>query len=498
MCAGQATARLGTTATEELSEEDGELDERGGGKEVKYGGLKLDDRNTAKSLRSRLHVGGPSGERWSVLTGEGDDVAAREEREKARRLAAERRRARNGKAMSDSLTNAAAVAKRGQLMDAMRLHEERLAIRRAQGAGARDLKGKKVHVDPMTWRPSTAVRSSPDWSVEDLWGEPSTWGTLSPAQQRRAARETAQLHQRRRARLGQDTGAWDGVAVIDGRIMSLNLSRGQPPLPGRLERAAPNLGLLTGLARLNLSGNHLSGPIPAQALARLFGLSHLNLGSNHLTGPVPLELTQLRSLKELKLNCNQLSGGLSPQLGFGFPDLALLDLSANQLRGEFPEQLSSLRKLKVLNLSRNAFTGWLHKWVGWLGECNTLKLNHNKLGGGLPPELNRLRCVEYLHLHSNQFDGELDISKTFEAMNPDLRELYLQGNKFYDELAQEAAASFLSAQSGSGDEESRGGGGKKAAAEEEEAETRTETRASALAGVKKELEHLFAHATILL
>mmetsp|Transcript_3996 Transcript_3996/g.9490 ORF Transcript_3996/g.9490 Transcript_3996/m.9490 type:complete len:84 (-) Transcript_3996:162-413(-) len=83
-------------------------------------------------------------------------------------------------------------------------------------------------------------------------------------------------------------------------------------------------------------------------------------------------------------------------------------------------------------------------------------------------------------------------------MNPDLRELYLQGNKFYDELAQEAAASFLSAQSGSGDEESRGGGGKKAAAEEEEAETRTETRASALAGVKKELEHLFAHATILL
>ena len=32
------------------------------------------------------------------------------------------------------------------------------------------------------------------------------------------------------------------------------------------------------------SGNHLSGPIPAQALARLFGLSHLNLGSNHLTG----------------------------------------------------------------------------------------------------------------------------------------------------------------------------------------------------------------------
>ena len=44
-----------------------------------------------------------------------------------------------------------------------------------------------------------------------------------------------------------------------------------------------------------------------------------------------------------------------------------------------PQQLSSLRKLKVLNLSRNAFTGGLHKWVGWLGECSTLKLNHNKV-----------------------------------------------------------------------------------------------------------------------
>jgi hypothetical protein len=56
--------------------------------------------------------------------------------------------------------------------------------------------------------------------------------------------------------------AWDGVQWAEQRLQTVRLARCQPPLVGRFD-AYPPLGCLTGLRRLNLASNRLSGSIPA-------------------------------------------------------------------------------------------------------------------------------------------------------------------------------------------------------------------------------------------
>ena len=58
------------------------------------------------------------------------------------------------------------------------------------------------------------------------------------------------------------------------------------------------LGRLTELRHLNLSGNQLTGEIPGE-LGRLTNLEWLHLHYNRLTGQIPAELGQLTKLKEL-------------------------------------------------------------------------------------------------------------------------------------------------------------------------------------------------------
>ena len=67
------------------------------------------------------------------------------------------------------------------------------------------------------------------------------------------------------------------------------------------QRIPPELGGLTNLHRLDLSGNHLTGQIPSQ-LANLANLEHLDLSDNRLTGQIPSEIGNLANLKYLDLS----------------------------------------------------------------------------------------------------------------------------------------------------------------------------------------------------
>lgn len=74
------------------------------------------------------------------------------------------------------------------------------------------------------------------------------------------------------------------------------------------------IGLLTAVRVLDLSGNTLIGPLPSQ-LGRLRRLVELSLQKNKLRASIPTELGQLTALALLNLNDNELTGIIPAQLG---------------------------------------------------------------------------------------------------------------------------------------------------------------------------------------
>jgi Leucine-rich repeat (LRR) protein len=87
--------------------------------------------------------------------------------------------------------------------------------------------------------------------------------------------------------------------------------------------------------RLNLGGNQLSGPIPAE-LGNLSSLEGLFLPRNGLSGSIPAELGNLNSLEWLSLSDNRLSGTIPAELG-NLSGLITLYLYRNYLSGAIPE-----------------------------------------------------------------------------------------------------------------------------------------------------------------
>ena len=102
------------------------------------------------------------------------------------------------------------------------------------------------------------------------------------------------------------------------------------------------------VTELALTGNGLSGPIPAE-LFLLARLASLNLGNNELSGPVPPEMGGLEALRVLNLGNNELSGPVPPEMG-GLEELRHLDLSGNGLSGPVPIEWTRLSRLETLRL----------------------------------------------------------------------------------------------------------------------------------------------------
>ena len=122
-------------------------------------------------------------------------------------------------------------------------------------------------------------------------------------------------------------------------------------------------GRVTGL---NLRGNRLSGPIPAE-LGSLFNLESLGLEFNQLSGPIPVELGSLANLQYVNLSNNQLSGSIPAELG-SLANLQWLHLYDNStLSGPLPGSLTGLTSLTGLSLdgtdlcapTENEFQTWL-------------------------------------------------------------------------------------------------------------------------------------------
>ncbi|KAK4801058.1 hypothetical protein SAY86_021545 [Trapa natans] len=147
---------------------------------------------------------------------------------------------------------------------------------------------------------------------------------------------------------------WPGVVCSRGRVTSLFL-----PLKGLTGYIPSELGHLSFLRRLDLSGNDFSRLLPSH-LFNATALVSLDLSNNSLSGPVP---NQIKALK----------------------NLSHLDLSSNLFNGSLPEGLPELTGLAgTLNLSCNMFSGGIPESYGYFPVMVSLDLRHNNLTGKIP------------------------------------------------------------------------------------------------------------------
>ncbi|KAJ9167372.1 hypothetical protein P3X46_022031 [Hevea brasiliensis] len=189
----------------------------------------------------------------------------------------------------------------------------------------------------------------------------------------------------------------------------------------------------TGLIRLYMGGNEITGIIPA-AMENLVNLIVLELEENLFTGFIPSQFGKLQKLQSLLLGYNQLSGRIPSSIGNltqlssvllsgnklegSIPSsirncqhLYAVHIAENRLSGELPEEVLGLTSLsKILNLSFNSFTGHLPTEVGKLKNVNTLDISENNLSGEIPETIGGCLSLEYLYMQGNFFQGTIPSS----------------------------------------------------------------------------------------
>ncbi|CAI5520101.1 unnamed protein product [Closterium sp. Naga37s-1] len=251
-------------------------------------------------------------------------------------------------------------------------------------------------------------------------------------------------------------------AVFSPCLSLLDLSHNHlsGPIPDPL-KANNQSASHPALSHLDLSSNQLTGPIPDALITSLTELTHLSLSHNQLTGPISDALTtSLTGLTHLSLSHNQLSGSILPLsacprcthidlsynlLTGAIPDLlqgttqnssrlplSHLDLSSNQLTRPISDALTtSLTGLTHLSLSRNQLSGSLLP-VAACSCCTHMDLSYNLLSGAIPPLLTSSTSpLAHLNLSSNLLSGSLPRSLTLAPM---LTHLDLSRNKLKGSL----------------------------------------------------------------
>ena len=213
------------------------------------------------------------------------------------------------------------------------------------------------------------------------------------------------------------------------------------------------IGNMSNLVRLSLSGNNLNGSIPS-TIKGLQKLQCLDFDNNRLQGSIVDELCEIRSLSDLYLSNNKLFGVLPTCLGnmtslrklhMGFnrltseipssfwslEDILELNLSSNALIGNLPLEISEFRAILLLDLSENQFSSNIPEIMGLLTTLQTLNLSHNKLNGTIPISLGEMLSLKFLDLSHNLLTGV--IPKSLESL-ADLQSINFSYNMLQGEI----------------------------------------------------------------
>ncbi|CBI36558.3 unnamed protein product, partial [Vitis vinifera] len=196
------------------------------------------------------------------------------------------------------------------------------------------------------------------------------------------------------------------------------------PIPADISR-------LVNLTLLNLSSNLLNGSIPSE-LSPMGRLERVYFSNNSLSGEIPSafgdiphlgmipsEVAGLRSLKlYLNLSSNHLQGPIPLELS-KMDMLLAMDLSSNNLSGTIPTQLRSCIALEYLNLSGNVLQGPLPVSIGQLPYLQELDVSSNQLIGEIPQSLQASSTLKYLNFSFNNFSGNISNKGSFSSLTMD-------------------------------------------------------------------------------
>ncbi|KAM3361582.1 putative LRR receptor-like serine/threonine-protein kinase isoform X1 [Capsicum galapagoense] len=196
------------------------------------------------------------------------------------------------------------------------------------------------------------------------------------------------------------------------------------------------IGNLTGLIKMSLFNNELTGHIPktfqamlnlqelylqhnkiegniTDVFCNLKNLGALGLSGNQLSGRVPPCLGEVSTLRYLYLADNMLNSSLPESLG-GLHDLMEFNISSNLLSGQIPVEIGNLKAAIFIDLSKNDFFGKIPSTLEGLDKLIVLSLAHNRLDGPIPHSFGKILALEFLDLSYNNLSGE--IPRSLEAL----------------------------------------------------------------------------------
>nr|CAB3445622.1 unnamed protein product [Digitaria exilis] len=186
---------------------------------------------------------------------------------------------------------------------------------------------------------------------------------------------------------------------------------------------SPFLGNLTGLLRLNLSYNLLSGGLPLE-LVLYSSITVLDVSFNQLSGDLQGQpsATPVRPLQVLNISSNLFTGKFPSSTWEAMKNLVALNNSNNNFIGEIPTALCVITpSLAMLDLSYNRFSGSIPPGLGNCSMMTSLNAGHNNLSGTLPDDLFNITLLEHLSFQNNQLEGSLSsISKLINLVTLDL------------------------------------------------------------------------------
>ncbi|KAJ1283456.1 hypothetical protein BS78_03G129600 [Paspalum vaginatum] len=188
------------------------------------------------------------------------------------------------------------------------------------------------------------------------------------------------------------------------------------------------------LQYLDLSGNLISGSMAAGVLSGCNSLSSLNLSGNHLVGVFPTDVAHLMSLTVLDLSNNYFSGEIPGKAFVNLPMLRTLILFFNSFNGSIPEAVAMLPELEILALNANLFSGTIPATLcssNTTSKLQLLYLQSNYLTGSIPETITNCTGLVSLDLSLNYINGHIPSSLGILTR---LRDLVLWQNALEGEI----------------------------------------------------------------